>query len=231
MERIAVYAATRNMYKYLPMTIGSLLRSNPKTCVLVIAEDEYIDTLQHPNVVIIPFHPYCSKLLDEKGPNYNSHWTHMTLARLCLPKILHHSRCLWLDVDTIVLDNLDELFSLNMDKKVLAGVMEPRKLIEEENPRPYWNAGVMLMNLDLIRELHLDDKILELINTKKFRFPDQDVLNIISRGRMEYLHPQWNVSPSTANTAKPKIVHFTFKKIWDDPYVKLWKEFYKERLD
>ena len=46
MERIAVYAATRNMYKYLPMTIGSLLRSNPKTCVLVIAEDEWRDGLK-----------------------------------------------------------------------------------------------------------------------------------------------------------------------------------------
>lgn len=230
MEKIVVYASTRNMYQYLPMAIGSLLRHNPDAYALVIAEDAYIDSINHPQVTVIPFEPYISHYFKKDGPNFNTHWTYMSLVRLCLPKILNNSKCLWLDTDTIVVGSLDELFNTNMERKIFASVMEPRILLDEDNPHPYCNSGVTLMNLDLIRELHLDDKMLELINTEKFQFPDQDVMNIVSRGRMEYLHPKWNFSPSTSNLFEPKIIHFTFKKIWDDDYVKLWREYYKEKL-
>ena len=47
---LVVYAATRNLYQYLPMAVGSLLRHNPNWKVLIYCEDDSIDTLQDDRV-------------------------------------------------------------------------------------------------------------------------------------------------------------------------------------
>lgn len=229
MEKVVVYAATRELYKYLPMAIGSLLEYNPDASVLVIAEDSYIDTIIDNRVRVLDY-KYISKYLNPNGPNFNGHFTYMSLIRLALSKFIMNSRCLWLDVDTLVVDNLDDLFETDMTNKAVASVMEPRNLNIDGSIRPYINSGVSLFNLDLIRELKLDDKMLEMINTEWYPWPDQDVINSVCMGRIKYLDPKYNISPSTTLMFKPKIIHFTWKKIWDDPYVKLWQRFYKERL-
>lgn len=229
MEKVVVYGATRNMYKYLPMAIGSLLEYNPDASVLVIAEDDYIDTIQHPQVRVVNY-SLISEYLDPNGPNFHGHFTYMSLVRLCMSKFIMNKRALWLDVDTLVVDNLDDLFETDMTNKAVASVMEPRNLQIDGEARPYINSGVTLFNLELIRELKLDDLMLEMINTVQRPYADQDVINTICRGRIKYLDPKYNISPSTTLMFKPKIIHFTFLKIWDDDYVKLWRRFYRERL-
>ena len=238
MEKIVVYATTRNMYKYLPMAIGSLLKYNPDVKVLVIAEDDYIDTINDSRITLLNYHRL-PQWLDPQGPNYNTCWTYMALIRLFLPKLLKADMILWLDVDTIVLSDLTPLFQEDMTNKCIAAVIEPHlKNQEKELIRPYINTGVLLMNLKLIRELKLDDQMLNIINTQKFWLPDQDVFNIVCKFRIKYLDPKWNFSPSTVRgfpllkylNGQPKIIHFTVAKIWDHPYVKLWNLFYQERL-
>lgn len=229
MQKIIVYSATRNLYKYLPMAIGSVFEYNPDATVLVIAEDSYIDSLEDKRIKVINYNNI-SEYLDPNGPNFGGHFTYMTLVRLCLSKFIMNSRVLWLDVDTLVMDSLDELFEMDMTNKAVASVMEPKNLHMNGEVRPYINSGVSLFNLDYIREHKLDDKMIEMVNTVKSPYPDQDVINCICKGRIKYLHPKFNISPSTTNLFKPVILHFTFRKIWDDPYVKLWQKFYKERI-
>lgn len=229
-KKVVVYAATRKLYKYLPMAIGSLFRYNPDAFVLVIAEDSYIDTLEDHRVTIVNYKDL-PEFLDPNGPNFKGHFTYMSLVRLFLSKIIEEKRALWLDVDTLVLGSLDELFEMDMTNKAVASVMEPRNLNIGEEIRPYINSGVTLFNLEYIREHKLDDQMLKMINTLQRDYADQDVINHVCRGRIKYLDPKFNTSPSTGGIITvPIIMHFTLKKIWDDPYVKLWRDFYIERL-
>jgi UDP-glucose/galactose:(glucosyl)LPS alpha-1,2-glucosyl/galactosyltransferase len=91
----------------------------------------------------------------------------------------------------------------------------------------YFNSGVLLMNLDLMRCENFTARALQLAADKNkiLQFPDQDVLNISTIGRWRKLHPKWNaisylwLAPQVSDRAysaleyslakhSPGIVHF-----------------------
>ena len=93
------------------------------------------------------------------------HITGVTYYRLQLPSLLAHAeKCIYLDCDVLVCQDLSELFCLDIKEKYIAGVRAPRhyrteKVIQETLLRleipaidQYINAGVMLMNLDRMRK-------------------------------------------------------------------------------
>ena len=96
-----------------------------------------------------------------------SHTSSVTYYRLSLPKIISEDRCIYLDTDTIVLSDLSELFSLLSDEMLIAGVKAagyywPEESLKEKAKKlqintfdAYVNAGVLVMNLKLMREIEL----------------------------------------------------------------------------
>lgn len=232
---LAVYASTRNLYQYLPMTIGSLLRHNPDWRVLIYCEDDEIESLKDPRVSFVNVNGL--KLFDGiKEENLSTHFGTFTLIRCFLPSLLpNESRILWLDVDTCITGCLSDLEELELRNKAIAAVMEnnqPPRGIPEDFFGLYINSGVMLMNLDFIRQHSFDKKWLKLLATRKFRYPDQDAINLACKGFIYFLDVEYNYSPSTVVIEKPepKIYHYTFNKIWNDPAVRLWRKNYIKDL-
>jgi lipopolysaccharide biosynthesis glycosyltransferase len=142
--------------------------------------------------------------------------------RILLPELLgSQARVLYLDVDTLVLDLLEPLWETDLTEGYLAAVsnvFQPNHIHRPKNlglppGQAYFNSGVLLMNLELMRA---DDCIAQLRECARSRaedleWPDQDALNLVLGARRVPLHPRWNsmnslAFPSSAEVYGPRAV-------------------------
>lgn len=145
-------------------------------------------------------------------------------------------KVLYLDVDILVLGDLYKLWSTNIDDCFVAG--SHKEYFAREFPGykthiglneddAYINSGVMLMNLDKIREF---DKVKALFdNTKKLKdiikIQDQDIINITFNKGIKNISNIYNYTESDRKEASQKngevvIVHFnTGNKPWNSDFL------------
>lgn len=120
------------------------------------------------------------------------HFTIETMYRLVavslLPKTL--DRILWLDGDIIINHSISKLYYVEFKDATIAAC-RGRGLIENHNRRLglsrdhiYFNAGVVLMNLNKMRENKALETFIKIMNTygERLTFNDQDILNIAYTG-------------------------------------------------
>lgn len=128
--------------------------------------------------------------------------------RMCIPAILGDisDTALYLDTDVLCLGDISELFTVNLDRKLLAAVPETtlyRAYINKlnvfgfRNTDPYFNSGVLLFNNKFWNESSaytvLSEKIRQ-VELSKFILacPDQDLLNLSCKGKVEWLPESYN---------------------------------------
>lgn len=161
-------------------------------------------------------------------PNINPWWGGvMNLMRIVLTKILpNEDKVLYLDIDTIVNDDISELWDIDISNYYAAGVRDTPDLNKNGL---YVNAGVMLFNLKKMREDHIDDKWLEIAHGPKRRFALQDPMNEALRGKIYELPTQYNSCKHFMNFDPDwrKIMHFA----GDRQYVNLRIAQYYKKLE
>lgn len=132
-------------------------------------------------------------------------WHPVVLARLLIDRILPKTidRVLYLDGDTIVRDNLETLYYMDLKNKTLGMSIEPTidlKRIKALNLGNYFycNAGVMLMNLKKWRSIKAGEKILRFYakNHKHLFANDQDVIACVMKNEIKIISPKYNFSNS-----------------------------------
>jgi lipopolysaccharide biosynthesis glycosyltransferase len=136
--------------------------------------------------------------------------TYVTLdsyIRLLLPEVLpNHDKVLYLDADLIVMDSLRELWDTNIENFAAAAArdgMTITKGLDLEHfeafnfPKEhiYFNAGVLLLNLKVLREMQLLErvKVWAEKNSHLMKHNDQDALNVILAGKIVHCHLRWNL--------------------------------------
>ncbi|MGH8540023.1 MAG: glycosyltransferase family 8 protein [Stenotrophobium sp.] len=122
--------------------------------------------------------------------------------RLLLPDLLPAcAKVLYLDTDTLALQSLWPLFQEDLGTNVMGAIAEPAtiwedqcKLVGIDTTEGYLNSGVLLMNLKMMRDEGFTERALEIARTKSeiLKLPDQEVLNLVTKGRWKKLHPKWN---------------------------------------
>lgn len=174
-------------------------------------------------------------------------WTQAANVRLVLPmmpQFQHFSRLLWLDCDTLVIDDLGELLDLDLGDNHLAAMPEvfvnqfsnQGKRLQLTRPESYFNSGVCLLNLDVIREGNIADAWRYLLRHHDSRLVmlDQDAMNLISSEKYYHLGVEWNTFASVRlpKGKTPKIIH------WAGPArpfrtvsLKRYRDLYREFLD
>lgn len=131
-----------------------------------------------------------------------------TLYRLLIPDLLSIDRAVYLDCDTLVNLDLRELWEVSLDGNCLAGALDHpgtglRRLSAEAlrvrlnggDPASYVNAGVLLMDLDRIRERgSLFQASMDWLAHRGHtaRLADQDILNSLFRGSIKLLDGRFN---------------------------------------
>jgi lipopolysaccharide biosynthesis glycosyltransferase len=170
----------------------------------------------------------------------------MTFARLLIPKVLPDTmtRVLYLDTDILVLDDLKPLWKTNLDGAILGAVLDnldphfkSGNPGYEDAPRVhnYFNAGVLLIDLDQWRKEQISEKaLLWMKQNPKTPFMDQDALNVVCDDRWKRLDQRWNfhdcwsksmsdLSPSD----RPAIAHFvSIMKPWNAALLSVNARFY-----
>lgn len=190
-----------------------------------------------------------------------------TYYRLFIAQLLpvSVSKVLYLDCDLVVRGSLRELWETDMTGKALAAVFYPecptmsnncKRLGFDSSTRGttegtsgYFNAGVLLMNLDYWRSHNLPQRYFDFIAEGKcpLRQRDQDVLNAVTGAETASLPWKFNVMGNELETIKeivigdqleyvkslekvePVIVHFSFRlKPWEfgcrNPYKKVYRK-------
>lgn len=235
----AVYASDKNLYKYLPMAINSLLMHNPDAKVYVFADDDEIFGLDHPNITVINSHIYDSYILST-SPQYQYYLPSATFVRLWIAETLKEDRVLWLDVDTIVDADLSPLWNMDLGDNIVAGVPDRMAYMFPKISRDrYINAGVLLMDLNKWREEGLIEKSKTMVNTWRLKYGDQDIINYLCDGRILYIGSEYNYSKVTMTdvVVAPSIWHFAdHPKLWESAardnsiYMSLWKKYYVHKI-
>lgn len=162
-----------------------------------------------------------------------------TYLRLLLPGHLpeYIDRVLYLDSDVLVCGDLSPLWDIPLDGAALAAVGDhftptlgtrdgiPGAPTDIDMAAPYFNSGVLMINLPVWRTLGITELCLKYMteNQDRLRLPDQDALNLAAYGRWHELAGIWNDHVSWWNpVAEPqdtRILHFIGrKKPWHDGF-------------
>ena len=208
--RAAVYCGTRNIYQDMIPSMKSLLKySNVEKIYFLIEDDQFSYELP-PEVECINVSN--QTWFDPEGPNFVSNWSYMILLRAALTKLFPKlDKILSLDCDTLVQNNISELWDLPLDDYYFAAVKEPEKSTAEFS---YINAGVMMFNLKKIREDHLDDKYIYDLNNCFRYYPEQECFSALSQGKILELPSKYNLSCVSGTSVDEKIIHFAAYKKW-----------------
>ncbi len=199
-------------------------------------------TLVLPHVHVHWIRP-ASARIDEicrKGPN--PRYSKAAYFRLLLPEILPSEikKVIYLDADVVVLKDLSELWSVEMDGNPFLAVQEPdgpymidcfrtfnpelRNLdFDKFGIRPehkYCNSGVMVIDVEKWRREAVMEKAFAFLETYFPRFVDQDALNVVLAGRWGLLDPKWNVTQAFY-VAQPKCPYGpeVIRNVVSDPYI------------
>ncbi|MDO5114955.1 MAG: glycosyltransferase [Synergistaceae bacterium] len=152
--------------------------------------------------------------LDEMGGIFSRG----TIYRLCIPEVLNNIKSvIYLDCDLVVNLDIVDLWTKTTcgQDYILAGVREdnsssepdstvPRELIKTNSAgltlERYINAGVLIMNLEKLRDEYAEKgnlcvRAAEYIRRNKPQCPDQDFLNAEYIGRILFIDKMYNTVP------------------------------------
>jgi lipopolysaccharide biosynthesis glycosyltransferase len=170
-----------------------------------------------------------------------SQFTVATYYRLLIPRLLPENikKVIYLDCDTIVLDDIGDLWDQDIENHYLLAVPEMwtetmyvssqfgLKLYKELNipaQNKYFNAGVLVLNLQKWREDDIANKIINYLRQYKdyVLWLDQDGMNAILSGKWGELDPKWNVMTILYrynSWKESSFDHETFEKLIKSPAI------------
>lgn len=181
-----------------------------------------------------------------------------TYFRFLLPILLPDvSKVLYLDCDIVVRQSIRDLWDTDVSKKALAACLgenndciRAHNLIDLPMSYGYFNAGVLLVNLEYWREKNVFDRLIRYsIDHPGNNQQDQDCLNIVLRDERGGLNVKYNLQENLLVPHKdllidrcyfaeldeavqnPTIIHYTNSpKPWHKdcrhPFRKEWRKYY-----
>ena len=162
------------------------------------------------------------------------HITKIAMARILLPDLLPKNihRVIYLDSDICVFSDLKELYNADLGDN-LAGLVLDREqtyyLDKFSLKNGYYNSGVIVIDLDKWRKANMVDTGSA---NFVFKYPDQDLINILLNGKIKSLPKKWNTFFNTIPvvTKDVGIVHYIGPiKPWHYPadYSNTYRAYYK----
>lgn len=127
--------------------------------------------------------------------HYTKEMYYRLLAFKFLPSEL--DRILYLDPDILIINQIKELYDMDMGDNLYAAAYHNLITVKEINKirlnpyqiDAYYNSGVLLMNLNLQRKVIDEQEIFEFVdkNRAKLIMPDQDILNALYSKKIKSL--------------------------------------------
>lgn len=204
-----LYVLDNNFISQVAASICSVCENNINTEIFFHVFAHNV-TSDNENSLINFVNRYNQKIkiyeLNDLSKYFNSNydtlgWRPVILGRLVCDKILPSNveKILYLDGDTIVIDSLSELYNTDLENCYIGACIEPTVDKQRKNglglkDHPYYNSGVLLIDLKKCRKDNIFPNIVEYyINNKdKIFAPDQDAINGYLKGKIYTLAPKYN---------------------------------------
>lgn len=147
-------------------------------------------------------YPDCKFEFMDMGGKYKIYsteqWAAPAYYRLEAASLLRDvKKCIYIDGDTIVRHDLLEMYDIDVSDYFVGGVVDycffskkrlsnHFKVLEIPNLKQYVCSGVLIMNLEKIRENGLEKKFLKLVQSKgkSLQYAEQDVINSVCYGKI-----------------------------------------------
>lgn len=136
----------------------------------------------------------------------SSRWPKSAFTRMFCGELMpkEEKQMLYLDCDTIIRNSIRELEKYDMDGHCICGVKDCvskgyKKKIGIAPKDSYINAGVLLMDLDKMRQLNIRQMMADFIaeHSSDISYADQDILNGMFKGKFGVLDPKYDAMTLT----------------------------------
>lgn len=166
------------------------------SCEEIRGFEKYLQTRCKMKAIIIDIKNTALDNLPVGNLNFSIEMYYRIIAQFLLPESL--DRIVWLDADIVILNDITEFYYQDFDNKkyiVCADAKHDSKWVQEAKEKMklpkehlYFNSGVLLMNLPLLRKDTDMEFIIEQCNLLKERltYPDQDILNYLYKEDVKY---------------------------------------------
>ena len=172
------------------------------------------------NVVFIPF------VSNSIQGFVSGHLSTAAYLRLLIPQLLPQDvkKTIYLDTDLIVLTDIQELWDINLEGKPVGaipdyGIMASSRMRKQKREtlgmlesQPYFNSGVMVMDVQQWREHQYGSQCIASIKRNQFRHHDQDGLNKVFLDNWKVLPLRWNVIPPVFSLAMKVVLNKYYRK-------------------
>lgn len=174
----------------------------------------------------------------------NNHVSVETFYRLSAHKVLkHYDKIVYLDSDIVVLNDVAELFKIDIGNNLIAATVDADhageyagaipnvqeytdEVLKLKNPYKYFQAGVMVFNIKGMNKKFPKNEIMDWAEKREYMYVDQDVLNTLCEGKIYYVDMKWNVMTDCNGFRLGTIIKRAPKQIYDehmearkDPYI------------
>ena len=171
------------------------------------------------NIEFVDLNYYIDKVKDKLYTR--DYYSKTTYFRLFIPELYpQYDKVLYLDSDIVILSDIADLYNIDMEDNLVAAAPDDviqtievfqnyvEKVVGVADYKNYFNAGVLLMNLDELRKFNFQEKFLYLLSTVKFSVAqDQDYLNRLCKGRVKLIENTWDRMPIGGDTVKREDIH------------------------
>lgn len=182
------------------------------------------------NIEFVDLNYYIEEIKDKLYTR--DYFSMTTYFRLFISNLYpQYNKAIYLDCDIVLLADIAELYNIDIGTNLVGAVPDDiiqknevfqeyvEKVVGVASYKTYFNAGMLVMNLDELRKFKFQDKFLYLLETVKYSVvQDQDYLNRICKGRVKLLDLCWNVMPTATDDIKEediKLIHYNYQyKPW-----------------
>ena len=210
---IPIVFATNDQYaRYVPVTIYSILCNSDTAYTyefyifhtgLLTSSKKLIE-----NIPIMEKHNYQIKFINLKKQLNNTtlyskgRFSVEMWYRLFIPETLkEYKKAIYLDCDLIVQGDIAQLYNKDIGQNYLGAcrnfVTTSKERLKKLNIPidRYFNSGVLVFNIEEWNKKHIKQACLDAIPLyPNLDCPDQDILNIVCKGKVKYFDYKWNFS-------------------------------------
>ncbi len=252
---IPIFFAVDNGYiPFLAVALQSLIDNSSRKNTYIIKvlytditkeNQEKIKKYEQENVSIefVDLNYYIDGIKDKLYTR--DYYSKTTYFRLFIPELYpQYDKVLYLDSDIVVLDDIANLFNVNIGDNLIAAAPDDvittievfqnyvEKVVGVNSSDRYFNAGILVMNLDELRKFKFQEKFIYSLSMIRFSVAqDQDYLNRLCKGRVYLLDNVWDRMPIGGDVVprdELKIIHYNLAfKPWHFEDI-LYKEYFWE---
>ena len=194
-------ASKGNEYRLYVLNTGISEERQQRVQDLVAERDDF-------SVEFVDVTPYLTEL-KSKLP-LRDYYSMTTYYRLFIPDLYpEYDKIVYLDSDVVVLGDIAEFYSYDLQGCYVGAI--PDQLVGQldvfgryveqvlgVDRTLYFNAGVLIMNCQSLRDTGFLNRFVELVNTYTFIVAqDQDYLNVICKNKIKWLPVCWNLESSS----------------------------------